>query len=116
MSESLLATGFPYADFGKMDEYLAILTDFMQGSHGLRRMGSAAVDLVYVACGRFEGFYEYNLSPWDVAGGAFIVQQAGGTVTDFKGGNDFIFGRELLVSNRKIHEEMLELICKHWKD
>ena len=115
MNESLLATGFPYAEFGKMEEYLAVLTDFMRGSHGLRRMGSAAVDLVYVACGRFEGFYEYNLNAWDVAGGAFIVQQAGGAVSDFKGGGDFIFGRELLASNKAIHEEMLGVIQTHWE-
>lgn len=117
MKEGLLATGFPYSEFGKMEDYLAILTDFMRGSHGLRRMGSAAVDLVYVACGRFEGFYEYNLNAWDVAGGAFIVQQAGGRVSDFKGGNDFIFGRELLATNgAPVHEEMLEVIQRHWKD
>ncbi len=114
MSESLLATGFPYYDFGLMENYLAILTDFMRGSHGLRRMGSAAVDLVYVACGRFEAFYEYNLNAWDVAGGAFIVQQAGGKVSDFKDGDDFVFGRELLASNGNIHSEALEVIHKHW--
>lgn len=115
MSESLLATGFPYFDFGLTDEYLAILKDFMKGSHGVRRMGSAAVDLVYVACGRFEGFYEYNLNAWDVAGGAFVVQQAGGRVTDFKGGDDYIFGRELVASNGPVHEGMLEIIKKNWK-
>jgi myo-inositol-1(or 4)-monophosphatase len=115
MSESLMATGFPYADFGLMDDYLAILKDFMKGSHGLRRMGSAAVDLVYVACGRFEGFYEYNLNAWDVAGGAFIVKQAGGKVSDFKEGDDFVFGQELLASNGSIHPEMLAVIQKNWK-
>lgn len=115
LSESLLATGFPYYDFNLMQDYLDILNQFMESSHGLRRMGSAAVDLVYVACGRFEAFYEYNLNAWDVAGGAFIVQQAGGKITDFKGGNDYVFGRELLASNGQVHQETLEVIQQHWK-
>ena len=114
MSESLLATGFPYAHFEQMEDYLAILTEFMKGSHGLRRMGSAAVDLVYVACGRFEGFYEYGLKAWDVAGGAFIVQQAGGKVTDFKGGKSFLFGGQMLASNGTIHPEMQQVIQQNW--
>lgn len=114
LSESLLATGFPYADFEKMPEYLEILKTFMQNSHGLRRLGSAAVDLVYVACGIFEGFYEYSLHAWDVAAGALIVKEAGGIVTDFRGGNDFIFGKEIIAAG-KIHQEMLEVIGKNWK-
>jgi len=114
LKHSLLATGFPYYDFDQMNTYLQILNDFMQKTHGLRRMGSAAVDLAYVACGRFEGFFEYNLNAWDVAAGAFIVQQAGGTVTDFKGGNDYIFGREIMAAC-SIHEEMLEVIQNRWK-
>jgi len=114
LSESLLATGFPYADFEKMPEYLEILKTFMQNSHGLRRMGSASVDLAYVACGIFEGFFEYSLHAWDVAAGALIVEEAGGTVTDFGGGNDFLFGKEIIAAG-KIHQEMLEVIGKNWK-
>lgn len=113
LNGSLLATGFPYYEFDKMQKYLSILNDFMQSTHGLRRMGSAAVDLAYVACGRFEGFFEYNLNAWDVAAGAFIVQQAGGKVTDFKNGTDYIFGREILATGH-IHSEMLDVIQKHW--
>lgn len=113
LQDSLLATGFPYYNFNKMENYLAILKDYMQKTHGLRRMGSAAVDLVYVACGRFEAFFEYNLKPWDVAAGTLIVQEAGGRVTDFKDGEDFIFGGELLASNR-IHAEALDVIKQHW--
>ena len=85
----------------------------MQSTHGLRRMGSAAVDLVYTACGRFEGFFEYNLNAWDVAAGALIVQEAGGTVTDFKGGDDFLFGREIVAGNT-VQPQMLTTIQKHW--
>ena len=113
LSQSLLATGFPYYDFNEMPKYLQVLNDFMKQTHGLRRMGSAAVDLVYVACGRFEGFFEYNLNAWDVAAGAFIVQQAGGTVTDFSGDNDFLFGREILASGI-VHAEMLGVIQRNW--
>lgn len=113
LDKALLATGFPYYDFEQMKAYLTILNDFMQNSHGLRRMGSAAIDLVYTACGRFEGFFEYNLNAWDVAAGALIVQEAGGTVTDFKGENDFLFGREIIAANA-VHPEMLKIIQKHW--
>ncbi len=113
LGECLLATGFPYYNFSKMQNYLDTLNTFMQQTHGLRRMGSAAIDLVYVACGRFEGFFEYNLRPWDVAGGAFIVLQAGGTITDFKGGNNYIFGKELIAGN-VAQPQMLEVIKKHW--
>ncbi|MFY7826286.1 MAG: inositol monophosphatase family protein [Flectobacillus sp.] len=114
LKDSLLATGFPYYDFKQTDQYLAILKELMQKSHGLRRMGSAAVDLVYTACGRFEGFFEYNLKPWDVAAGTLIVQEAGGIVSDFKGGDDFIFGRELIAACGAFHE-LKEVIQKHWK-
>jgi len=113
LTSSLLATGFPYYNFEEMNRYLAILNDFMQKTHGLRRMGSAAVDLAYVACGRFEGFFEYNLNAWDVAAGVFIVQQAGGKVSDFKNGEDYLFGREIIAAG-KIKNEMLEVIQKHW--
>jgi len=115
LRESLLATGFPYSFSSKKDVHLDIIKEFLEKSHGIRRLGSAAIDLAYVACGRMEGFFEYNLNPWDVAAGAFIVQQAGGTVTDFSGGNNFLFGRELCAANNGIHAEMLQLINKKWK-
>lgn len=114
LGESLIATGFPYYDFGKMENYLSILHSLMKTSHGLRRLGSAAVDLVYVACGRFEGFFEYNLKPWDVAAGTLIVREAGGMVTEFEGGDNPIFGKEILASNGTIHQSMIETISKHW--
>ncbi len=114
IDKALLATGFPYYNFDQMQQYLSIINEFMQTTHGLRRMGSAAIDLVYTACGRFEGFFEYNLNAWDVAAGALIVQEAGGVVTDFKGGNDFLFGREIIAGN-SVQPEMLKTIQKHWK-
>lgn len=115
ISESLLATGFPYNKFDKIMSYLNILNELMKTSHGLRRMGSAAVDLAYVACGRFEAFFEFNLNSWDVAAGVLLVTEAGGTVTDFKGGENYIFGREL-IAGCGIHEELLSTIKKYWHD
>jgi myo-inositol-1(or 4)-monophosphatase len=115
LSESLIATGFPYYDYSRMDEYLEVFRHFMKNTRGLRRLGSAATDLAYVACGRFEGFYEYSLQPWDVAAGAFLVQQAGGKVTDFSGGNNFIFGRELVACNSACFDEFLGSVNKYLK-
>ena len=114
LKDSLIATGFPYYDFDMMENYLNILKELMQKSHGLRRLGAASVDLVYVACGRFEGFFEYNLKPWDVAAGTLIVQEAGGKVTDFKGGDDFIFGREL-IAGCGMFSELEEVISRNWE-
>lgn len=114
LNESLLATGFPYSLSDKKDVHLDIIKEFLERSHGIRRLGSAALDLAYVACGRLEGFFEYNLNAWDVAAGSFIVQQAGGKVTDFSGGNNFLFGRELCAANSHMHEEMLQLIKRKW--
>lgn len=110
LSKSLLATGFPYYDFDGMKGYLNALQYFMEHTQGMRRMGSAAVDLAYVACGRFDGFFEYGLSPWDVAGGAYIVQQAGGRVCDFKGGEDAIFGRSIVASSTALYQDFFEVV------
>lgn len=115
LEDSLLATGFPYYDFERMDAYLAMIKPLMLGTRGLRRFGSAALDLAYVACGRFDGYFEYSLSPWDVAGGAFIVQQAGGLVGDFSGENDFIHGREIVAGNPIIYQHLVDATMKHFK-
>lgn len=113
LAESLIATGFPYSKLQNVPAYIKIVEELMQKTHGLRRMGSAAIDLAYVACGRFEGFFEYNLKPWDVAAGGFLVQQAGGKVTTFQSGPDYIFGKEL-VSGCAIQPEFLEVVNRHW--
>jgi myo-inositol-1(or 4)-monophosphatase len=110
LSKSLLATGFPYYDFDGMKGYLEALQYFMKNTQGMRRMGSAAVDLAYVACGRFDGYFEYGLSPWDVAGGVFIVQQAGGKVSDFKGGDDCIFGRAIVASSSALYPDFMKVV------
>jgi len=108
LADSLIATGFPYYDFDLISNYLEALRRLMQKSHGIRRLGSAAVDLAYVACGRVDAFFEYNLNSYDVAAGALIVIEAGGKVTDFEEGDDFIFGRQILASNFMIHRELFE--------
>lgn len=115
LSDSLIATGFPYYDYHLMKEYLDLFSHFMKHTHGLRRLGSAATDLAYVACGRFEGFYEYSLQPWDVAAGAFIVQQAGGKVSDFKGGENYIFGKEIIASNTAVFSEFSDAVKLYFK-
>jgi myo-inositol-1(or 4)-monophosphatase len=114
LGEGLLATGFPYYHSNKRDDYLEIIKQFLNETHGIRRLGSAAMDLAYVACGKLEGFFEYNLHPWDVAAGIVIVQQAGGRVTDFSGGTEFLFGDQFCASNSLVHEEMLRIIGNHW--
>jgi myo-inositol-1(or 4)-monophosphatase len=111
---SLLATGFPYHDYALMGQYLALMNELMQATGGLRRLGSAAIDLAYVACGRLEGFYEYGLAPWDVAAGALLVTEAGGIVSDWSGGDNFLFGERILAASKEIHPIVLNIIGKHF--
>ncbi|HLP04152.1 MAG TPA: inositol monophosphatase family protein [Paludibacter sp.] len=106
--DALLATGFPYSDFSRMDEYMAFLKWAMASSRGIRRLGSAATDLAYVACGRFDAFWEYSLKPWDVAAGALIVKEAGGIVTDYEGGENYLLGQEIVATNGLLGNVILQ--------
>ena len=115
LNSSLIATGFPYKDFGKMNPFLQILGTFMTRSHGVRRLGSAAVDLAYVAAGRCEAFFEFNLNSYDVAAGILLVREAGGRVTEFLIDGDPLFGRELVASNGLLHAEMQATIGEFWQ-
>lgn len=108
VSDSLIATGFPYHNFDRLKPFMLSLEYFFNNSHGVRRLGSAATDLAYVACGRYEAFYEYNLNPWDLAAGTFLILQAGGKSSDFRGGNNYLFGKELVSANSNIFDEFLE--------
>lgn len=112
VNDALLATGFPYNNFDRINSYMDSLLHFFTGCHGVRRLGSAATDLAYVACGRYDGFYEYNLNPWDVAAGALIIQQAGGKVSDFSGGDDFLFSREIVASNGTMYDDFLSQVSR----
>lgn len=114
LSKSLIATGFPYYDFDQMEAYLNTLKFLMKETHGLRRLGSAAVDLAYVACGKFEGFFEYGLHPWDVAAGCLLVKEAGGFVCDFEGDTDFVFGKTIIAGNASTQLELQKLIAKNF--
>ena len=113
LDQSLLVTGFPYDRFKNMSELLTRLGRFLETCHGVRRLGSAALDLCWVAAGRLDGYWEQALRPWDVAAGTLILQEAGGKVTNFTG-KPFEkiqdYGQTLLASNGKIHSQMFRLI------
>lgn len=111
LKDSLIATGFPIYNFSRIEGYLKTLEQLMRNTHGVRRIGAAAADLCYLACGRVDGFFEYNLNAWDVAAGAFIVKEAGGSITDFTGGNNWLFGKEIIASNGLIQSEFSEKIA-----
>lgn len=110
VEQSLIATGFPYTNFTYLEEFKLSLDFFMKNSHGLRRLGSAATDIAYVACGRYDGFYEYGLNPWDIAAGMILVQEAGGKISDFKGGSDPLYQDTFLASNSQIYTEFHEAV------
>lgn len=112
LSDTLIATGFPYYDYERVDNYLQVLKYLMENTRGLRRFGSAALDLAYMACGRFDAFFEYSLNAWDVAGGALIVQEAGGKIYDFSGGDNYLFGKEILATTIPIERKLLSLLKK----
>ncbi len=114
LSQTLIATGFPYYEFDYMEPYLAVLRNLMKNTHGLRRMGSAAIDLAYTACGKFDAFFELGLHAWDVAAGILLVKEAGGNVSDFKGHNDFLFGKSIIAGNKVVFSEFTTEIRKHF--
>ncbi len=112
LADAFLAAGFPYDRRTAADNNVQRLDHFLRRSQGVRRAGSAALDLAYVACGRFDGFFEIRLSPWDVAAGILLIREAGGRVTDFAGSDDCYSGDTLLASNGVLHEDMLIVIEK----
>jgi myo-inositol-1(or 4)-monophosphatase len=115
LDNSLLATGFPYHDFSRMDRYLKLFEQLMYSSRGVRRLGSAALDLAWVACGRFDAFFEYSLHPWDVAAGALLVKQAGGIVSTFDGGADYVYGSDIVAANAQIYQELMKYIRQYFE-
>lgn len=110
VENSMVVTGFSASIDRFEDRLNELFCYFNRNSHGIRRLGSAAADLVYVATGRAECFYHSNLSPWDVAAGAFIVQCAGGSVSDFTAGDNYIFGRQIIATNGVMHQTFLDVI------
>jgi myo-inositol-1(or 4)-monophosphatase len=111
LEQALIATGFPYDIRERLPETLGRMGRILASTQGLRRGGSAALDLCYVACGRLDGFYEENLKPWDTAAGLLIVQEAGGRVTTFDGGAYDIYSPNIVASNGYIHKQMIKLLA-----
>jgi myo-inositol-1(or 4)-monophosphatase len=110
LGQALLATGLPYDRRDHADFYLGIIKTFVLRAQGIRRAGSAALDLCWLACGRFDGYWEWKLSPWDSAAGALIVREAGGLVTDFRGGPFDLYGTETLATNGRLHDAMIGVL------
>ena len=110
-SESLLVTGFPYKEFMHIDTFMEMLAGIMKDAQGVRRTGSAAADLAYVACGRLEGFFETGLNPWDMAAGVLLVNEAGGKMTNYNGEVDQIYDGQIVATNGRIHETLLEYVA-----
>jgi myo-inositol-1(or 4)-monophosphatase len=110
---SFLATGFPFRAQEYIDSYVAIFTDIIRISKGVRRAGSAALDLAYTAAGVFDGFFEMHLSPWDVAAGSLLVTEAGGIVSDFSGGQRWLERGNIVGAAPLVHAELLTIIGRH---
>lgn len=113
LQDALIGTGFPVKNFDHLESYLQVIKTLVQNSHGIRRGGSAATDLAYVACGRIDAFFEYNLNPWDVAAGILMVREAGGTVTDFTGAPNALFGNQIIAAGG-VFSELQALISSCW--
>jgi myo-inositol-1(or 4)-monophosphatase len=112
LKQSLLVTGFPYNVPDNPDNCIEHFVNFLLAGQGIRRMGSAAIDLAYVAASRYDGFWEVNLNPWDMAAGVVLIREAGGKITGFKGEDINIYGKQVVASNGIIHDEMINLISK----
>jgi myo-inositol-1(or 4)-monophosphatase len=113
LAAAVLATGFPFRGFEKIDGYLAVLRHFMTRTSGIRRAGSAAIDLAYTACGRYDGFWETGLSAWDMAAGALLIREAGGRVGDFDGGDRFLETGEIVAAGPTLYPQLLDATRTH---
>jgi len=113
LKTALLGTGFPFKEHKHIDAYLAMLRDIMQNSSGVRRAGSAALDLAYVAAGRLDAFWEIGLAPWDIAAGALLVTEAGGVVSDLQGKDQYLKSGNIVGGNLKLHEALVAQLAPH---
>ena len=113
MEQALLGTGFPFRNFEHAKAYLGVFKDFAERTSGIRRAGSAALDLAYVACGRFDGFWEFGVLPWDIAGGCLLITEAGGLVSDLSGGENHLKTGNIVAGTPKIFSQMLQVIDSH---
>ena len=110
LAESLIGTGFPYSDLSRLDEYMKMFKIMTERTAGLRRPGSAALDLAYVAAGRLDGFFEEGLKPWDMAAGSLLITEAGGLIGNFKGESDYLYKGNIITGNPKIFAQMVALL------
>jgi myo-inositol-1(or 4)-monophosphatase len=110
LNRSLLVTGFPYYIKERHNRVIKNFKNLILSAQGIRRLGSAALDLAYTASGRFDGFWEEGLAPWDVAAGSLLVEEAGGRISDFAGGHDWLFGKMITASNKIIHNSMIKIL------
>ena len=113
LQESIIGTGIPFRDFEHLDTYLGMFKDMVKKTSGIRRPGSAALDLAYVAAGWFDGFWEIGLSKWDIAAGALLVQEAGGIIGDFEGNEKWIESGNIVAGNPKVFGQMLQTLAPH---
>jgi myo-inositol-1(or 4)-monophosphatase len=111
LARSLVGSGFPYDHRERLDFYLAYWREAMLRAQGVRRVGSAALDLCWVACGRLDAFWEWRLKAWDVAAGALIVEEAGGKVTDLAGDVHRLSGGQIAASNGRVHDELIAVMA-----
>lgn len=116
LENSLLGTGFPFRDYKNLDTYLAMFKDLITSTQGIRRPGSAALDLAWLAAGRLDGFWELGLNEWDLAAGALIIQEAGGLVGDFNGGEDYLQSGNIVAGNPKIFKALLQALTPYRRD
>lgn len=115
VKDMLVGTGFPFTNYRLLNPYLDTLRYFIENTHGVRRIGSAAIDLAYVACGRFDSFFEYNLNPWDVSAGILLIREAGGIVSDFSGKQNKLSGKEIVASNNAGYKEFFKVVKERMK-
>ena len=113
LQKSLIGTGFPFREFSQIDAYLAMFRDLTQKTAGLRRAGSAALDLAYVAAGRLDGFWEFGLSPWDMAAGSLLIIEAGGLVGDLEGNGGHLESGNIVAGNPKIFSQLVQALAPH---
>jgi len=110
LERSLIATGFPFRAKEMLEHYLRAFKEIFLGVSDIRRAGSAAIDLAYIAAGRFEGFFELKLSQWDIAAGSLLIKEAGGIITDFSGGSDYLSTGNIVAGNSHVHSEILKVV------
>lgn len=113
LKDSLIGTGFPYREFDKFDNYMAMFKEVTQKAAAVRRPGAAALDLAYVACGRYDGFWEMGLAPWDMAAGGLMVVEAGGLITNFNGDSDYVFSGNVVCGTPKVFPQLLQIVQAH---